>query len=86
VTGTVQSLSAIYLHLDPNITLISDEERSHLPACRPRLFFESTALWQTALNLKGLIETGPTASSLYAEALAVVLLHELSSIAPEHQG
>ncbi len=69
-------MSAIYLHLDPDTALIRDEERSRSPACAPRLFFESTALWQTALKLKGLIETGPTASPLYAEALAVVLLHE----------
>jgi AraC family transcriptional regulator len=70
-------MSAVYLHLDPETALICDEERSRLPPCRPRLFFENTALWQTALKLKGLIETGPPASPLYAEALAVVLLHEL---------
>jgi AraC family transcriptional regulator len=70
-------MSAIYLHLDPDTALIHDEERSRSPACAPRLFFESTALWQTALKLKGLIETGATVSPLYAEALAVVLLHEL---------
>jgi AraC-like DNA-binding protein len=69
-------MSAIYLHLDPDTALIRDEERSRSPGCAPRLFFESTALWQTALKLKGLIETGPTASPLYAEALAAVLLHE----------
>jgi AraC family transcriptional regulator len=70
-------MSAIYLHLNPDTALIHDEERFHSPTCAPRLFFESTALWQTALKLRGLIETGPTASPLYAEALAVVLLHEL---------
>src|ERR1700679_29675 len=43
-------MSAIYLHLDPETALIRDEERSRLPACRPRLFFENTALWQTALK------------------------------------
>jgi AraC family transcriptional regulator len=55
-------MSAIYLHLDPATALMRDEERSRSPACAPRLFFESTALWQTALKLKGLIETSPTAS------------------------
>jgi AraC family transcriptional regulator len=70
-------MSAIYLLVDPNILLIHDVEHSGSRACAPRLFFESTALWQTALKLRGLIETGPTASPLYAEALAVVLLHEL---------
>jgi len=84
-------MSAIYLHLDPDTALIRDEERSHSPVCAPRLFFESTALWQTALKLKGLIEAGPTASPLYAEALAVVLLHELLdsgrvSAPPAHGG
>ena len=70
-------MRTIYLHLDPDISLISDEERPSRCACAPRLFFESGALWQTALKLKGLIETGPTASPLHAEALAVVLVHEL---------
>jgi AraC family transcriptional regulator len=46
-------MSAIYLHLDPDTALIRDEKRSRSPACAPRLFFESTALWQTALKLKG---------------------------------
>ena len=43
----------------------------------PRLFFESSVLWQTTLKLKRLIEAGPSTSRLYAEALAVVLSHEL---------
>jgi len=50
-------MSAIYLHLDPATALMRDEGRSRSSACAPRLFFESTALWQTALKLKGLIET-----------------------------
>jgi AraC family transcriptional regulator len=70
-------MSTIYLHLDPDNALLRDEEGRRSLACAPRLFFESAALWQTALKLKGLIESGPTASPLYAEALAVVLLHEL---------
>jgi AraC family transcriptional regulator len=69
--------STIYLHIDPHNGLIGDEKRLWSLESTPRLFFESAALWQTALKLKGLVETGPTASPLYVEALAAVLLHEL---------
>ena len=43
----------------------------------PRLFFEDAALWDTALKLKRLIESGGTDNRLYLEALGVVLAHEL---------
>jgi AraC family transcriptional regulator len=70
-------MRAIYLHLEPDGALM----RSGVPVCRaastPRLFFENPVLWQTALKFKALIEAGPAASRLYAEALAVVLSHEL---------
>jgi AraC family transcriptional regulator len=63
-------MTAIYLHLEPDIALMRS-------APTPRLFFENPVLWQTALKFKALIEAGPAASRLYAEALAVVLSHEL---------
>ncbi len=43
----------------------------------PRLFFENTALWATTRKLSGLVENPGTASRLYAETLARVLLLEL---------
>jgi hypothetical protein len=69
--------STIYLHIDPHNALIGDEKRLWSLESTPRLFFESAAQWQTALKLKRLVETGPTASPLHVEALAAVLLHEL---------
>jgi AraC family transcriptional regulator len=48
---------------------------SMLPA--PRLFFEDSALWDTALKLKTLIESDASDNRLYVEALSIVLAHEL---------
>jgi AraC family transcriptional regulator len=42
----------------------------------PRLLFEDSALWTTALKLKSAVESEPDAR-LYAEALAILLVHEL---------
>jgi AraC family transcriptional regulator len=69
-------MQAIYLHLDRHSAL-RHQERTAAAAREPRLFFESAVLWQTALKLKALIEAGPSASRLYAEALGIVLMHEL---------
>jgi AraC family transcriptional regulator len=46
----------------------------------PRLFFFDAALWDTVLKLKALIEIPGKRSRLYAEALSVVLAHELSRL------
>src|SRR6195256_5581781 len=43
----------------------------------PRLFFEDSTLWDTALKLKRSIENAGSDSSLYFEALGTVLAHEL---------
>jgi AraC family transcriptional regulator len=43
----------------------------------PRLFFEDGTLMETALKLAALIERGATDHRRYAEALGVVLAHEL---------
>jgi AraC family transcriptional regulator len=43
----------------------------------PKLFFENAALWDTALRLASVIESGDTDSRAYMEALGVVLAHEL---------
>jgi AraC family transcriptional regulator len=44
----------------------------------PRLFFEDSALWDTALKLKTLIENDESDNRLYLEALGTVLAHELT--------
>jgi AraC family transcriptional regulator len=69
-------MRAIYLHLDPHSALMRQAAEGQAEPA-PRLFFESPALWQTALKLKTLIEAGPSASRLYADALTMVLSHEL---------
>jgi AraC family transcriptional regulator len=46
----------------------------------PRLLFEDTTLFDTALKLSGLIETTGADNSPYFEALGTVLAHELARI------
>jgi AraC family transcriptional regulator len=43
----------------------------------PRLFFEDSTLWDTALKLKRLIESADSDSCPYFEALGTVMAHEL---------
>jgi len=43
----------------------------------PRLFFEDTTLWDTAVKLRKQIESAAADNRLYFEALGVVLAHEL---------
>jgi AraC family transcriptional regulator len=44
---------------------------------RPRLFFFDQTLWDTALKLKAEAENSDPGSRQYAEALSIVLMHEL---------
>jgi AraC family transcriptional regulator len=44
----------------------------------PQLFFEDSALWDTALKLNTLIENDESDNRLYLEALGTVLAHELA--------
>jgi AraC family transcriptional regulator len=46
----------------------------------PRLFFEDSAIMETALKVSALIENGGSDHRLYLEALGVVLAHELVRI------
>jgi AraC family transcriptional regulator len=59
----------VYIYFDP----AKMRPESPLP---PRLFFEDKALWETAVKLGRLIESG-TEDRHYCEALGVVLAHEL---------
>jgi AraC family transcriptional regulator len=43
----------------------------------PRLLFEDSTLWATALKLKRAIDSHDPKTQLYSEALAIVLMHEL---------
>jgi AraC family transcriptional regulator len=67
----------IYFYLDPaKFAGELDPAGSNFPLS-PRLFFEDTALWQTALKLRRLIEAPGANSRLHFEALGVILAHEL---------
>jgi AraC family transcriptional regulator len=43
----------------------------------PRLLFEDSRIWATALKLKKAVDSHEPETRLYSEALAIVLLHEL---------
>ena len=47
---------------------------------KPRLFFYDRDLWETALKLKSLVENPGSMQRQYAEALGIVLSHELVRI------
>jgi AraC family transcriptional regulator len=69
-----------FFYLDPP-RLASGQELglSSMPFA-PRLFFEDAAVWDTALKLRTLIESGGSAHRLYAQALGIVLVHELERL------
>lgn len=72
-----QSGRVIYFYFDAAQFPVSAEGLQD-EVFAPKLFFENTALWDTALKLAAVIESGDdTGNQLYAEALGVVLAHEL---------
>ena len=50
------------------------------PTISPRLFFFDQAVWDTALKLKAAVGNCDPSSRAYAEALSLVLMHELSRL------
>lgn len=66
-----------YFYIDPRGPLMNPEAGFAAVDFEPRLFFDSPLLWQTARKLTALIEAGPSGCRSYAEALGVVLAHEL---------
>lgn len=69
---------ATYFYVDSQ--LMNSDDRASAGDEAPRLFFDSPVLWQTTQKLKRLIEIAPSPSRTYAEALGVVLAHELLSL------
>jgi AraC family transcriptional regulator len=67
----------IYFYFDSRKLRADPELRLPEMPLAPRLFFENTALWETALKLRMLIEDTGADNRLYFEALGVVLAHEL---------
>src|SRR5271169_62678 len=70
----------VFFYFNPTVLAISPEVgRSSLPLA-PRLFFEDSALMETALKVSALIESGGSDYRFYLGALGVVLAHELVRI------
>jgi AraC family transcriptional regulator len=68
---------AVFFYFDPARLPMDAEPESSSSSLAPRLFFEDGALVETALKLAALIESGGS-DHRYAEALGVVLAHELT--------
>src|SRR5499427_1151065 len=66
----------VYLYFDPAKMPIDPGAGAQDTPLAPRLFFEDKALWETAVKLGRLIESG-SEDRHYCEALGVVLAHEL---------
>jgi AraC family transcriptional regulator len=80
---------ATYFYIDPHRLPIDPHLRFAETAFKPRLFFFDPDLWQTLQKLKTQAETADRAHQGYAEALSVVLVHELlrlnNGVAPSRQ-
>jgi AraC family transcriptional regulator len=73
-----------YFYIDPDGPLADPALRFDEIEFKPRLFFYDRDLWETALKLKSLVENPGSMQRQYAEALGIVLTHELVRI--NHDG
>src|SRR5271167_51160 len=73
------SRMVIFYFNSTHLAIGPEADRSSLPLA-PRLFFEDSAIMETALKVCALIESGGSDHRLYLEALGVVLAHELVRI------
>jgi AraC family transcriptional regulator len=69
-----------YFYIDPDGPLADPALRFYEIEFKPRLFFYDRDLWETALKLKSLVESPGSMQRQYAEALGIVLTHELVRI------
>ena len=69
-------MRATYFYIDLQHPLF-ELETGIAPAISPRLFFFDQAVWDTALKLKAEVGSSDPGSHHYAEALSLVLMHEL---------
>jgi AraC family transcriptional regulator len=67
----------IYFYFDAGKVLFDLEPGDADALQAPRLFFEDTAVWQTALKLGRLLDAPDGNSRLYLDALGIILAHEL---------
>lgn len=70
----------VFFYFNPIQLAIGPELSCSRSTLSPRIFFEDSALMQTALKLATLIESGGSDHRQYLEALGVVLAHELVRI------
>lgn len=66
-----------YFYFDPTRLPVDPELGFSDMSFAPRLFFENTALWDTARKVMTLIESAGAGNRLYFEALCTVMVHEL---------
>ena len=66
-----------YFYIDPRGSLADPALRFGEIEFKPRLFFYDRDLWETALKLKSQVESPGSMPRQYAEALGIVLMHEL---------
>src|SRR5258708_15582786 len=66
-----------YFYIDLQDPLFDLESGVPCPTISPRLFFFDQAVWDTALKLKAEVGSADPGSRPYAEALSLVLIHEL---------
>jgi AraC-like DNA-binding protein len=66
-----------YFYIDLHDPLFDPKSGVPCPAIGPRLFFFDQAVWDTALKLKAEVGNSDPGSRPYAEALSLVLMHEL---------
>jgi len=69
-----------YFYIDPRGPLADPDLRFGEIEFKPRLFFYDRDLWETALKLKAQVENPGPMHRQYAEALSIVLAHELVRI------
>jgi AraC family transcriptional regulator len=66
-----------FVYIDPHSPLLDSETRFAGTEFKPRLFFFDRDIWETIRKLKALVENPQLAHRGHAEALGVVLAHEL---------
>jgi AraC family transcriptional regulator len=72
-----------YFYFDPRGPLADPELRFGEIEFKPRLFFYDRDLWETALKLKSQVENPGAMHRQYAEALVILLTHELARISSD---
>jgi AraC family transcriptional regulator len=73
-----QILSRVaYFYFDPSTFVNNAGSSATESPLSPRLFFEDDGIWAIALKLMALIDNASSAHQPYAEALGVLLMHEL---------